>query len=437
MGKKLKTLTDLSIENFKPPKDKAQEDHWDRSIGGFSVRVGAKGTKAYTVLTKLKQADGTRKNKRYTLGRYPVMTLEQARKKATKYIQLAQAGQDPQKIEEAEAREKAAEERKEKEKSQNTFAARRKQFIETGKKRGMKSTGKPWGKKTLITNKWAIKKCSELDGLLLGDITRSAIQDLIDDVEESIDSNDKEYQTGAATAHKVHEVLSSMLSWCFRRGYIDLSPCQGIEVPEKRARERVLKDNETKAIWDALEADRSTIADAMMMLILTGQRRSEIAMMAWDEIDFEKATLEIDGSRTKNDKPHLIPLAPAVVEIIERQKRPGKYVFSTNGKTPVSGFGRVKDRIAEAAGVEDWRIHDFRRTMVTGMNEMEIAPHVVEAVVNHLSGEAKRGVAGVYNKAQYIGAREHALKAWAGQIERIISGKAKVKSNTVELRASA
>jgi integrase len=190
--------------------------------------------------------------------------------------------------------------------------------------------------------------------------------------------------------------------------------------------------------------------DYFRLLLLTGQRRNEVAGMAWDEIrdlDGDDPRWEIPGERTKNHRDHIVPLAPAVVTILRRRweaqrkqaqvavdtqsgrekaRAKSKLVLSGTGETPLSGFSRAKvmldKRVAALCKalrhkpLPPWRVHDLRRTAVTDMNEMGTAPHIVEAVVNHVSGAAKAGVAGVYNRALYLAERRAALEAWAEKV---------------------
>jgi integrase len=155
--------------------------------------------------------------------------------------------------------------------------------------------------------------------------------------------------------------------------------------------------------------------------------------MRWSELELlsaETAVWRIPGSRTKNKQGHLVPLTEQVQEILAAQPKVGDLLFSTTGETPVSGFGRAKlrldaranaMRLADALGVMTaWTLHDLRRTMVTLMNErLSVPPHIVEAVVNHMSGAAKAGVAGVYNRALYLEERRSALERWAAYLDKI------------------
>ena len=148
--------------------------------------------------------------------------------------------------------------------------------------------------------------------------------------------------------------------------------------------------------------------------------------MKWDELrdlDGEAPVWEIPSSRTKNHRAHLVPLTSAVVAILKSMPHVGPYVFTTTGDTPVSGFSKAKARVDQhiasqgGAPLAPWVLHDLRRTMITVMNEhLGIQPHVVEAVVNHVNGVAKAGVAGVYNRALYLSERRTALEKWSENV---------------------
>jgi integrase len=194
-----------------------------------------------------------------------------------------------------------------------------------------------------------------------------------------------------------------------------------------------LTEGELAWLWVALENFPEPFGPLFQVLLLTGQRRSEVAGMRWDEVrglGTAEPLWDLPGHRTKNGQPHLIPLAPAVKDILLERRRTSALVFTTTNSTAVSGFSKAKSlldaRITELLRNSDhpslipWTLHDLRRTMVTVMNErLGIQPHVVEAVVNHTSGIAKRGVAGVYNRALYLDDRRNALLAWSGYLNTL------------------
>lgn len=182
------------------------------------------------------------------------------------------------------------------------------------------------------------------------------------------------------------------------------------------------------------------------MLLLTGQRRDEIGGMSRREISLETATWSLAGERVKNDQAHIVALSEAAIRILESLPRiegERDLIFTTNGASPVSGFSRAKRRIdaimLELARADDpaakeipqWQFHDLRRTAVSGMASLKVAPHIVDAAINHKSGAIK-GVAAVYNRYTYADERRAALESWGRHVERLVTGEP--ESNVVALR---
>ena len=224
---------------------------------------------------------------------------------------------------------------------------------------------------------------------------------------------------GAIAANRSRTTLHNMMEWAVDQDLIEANVVASTRRPLRRepTRDRVLTPDERRAVWATTEGDGDYNA-IVRLLLLTGQRREEVAGMRWGELDLEGALWSLPGSRTKNGLPHLVPLSRPAVEIIKVQDRQeGRdYVFG-EGEGPFSGWSRSKARLDKRCGVTGWTLHDIRRSVSTAMNdELGIAPHVVEAVINHISGEAKRGVAGTYNRAQYLKERTAALQAWADHL---------------------
>jgi len=140
------------------------------------------------------------------------------------------------------------------------------------------------------------------------------------------------------------------------------------------------------------------------------------------ELTDDGATWTIPGERTKNGRVHVVPLSPLVRELIASVGTDTNLVFTTNGTTLVSGWSKIKNRLDAAMQIPPWRLHDLRRTCATGIAELGIAPHIVEAVLNHVSG-ARAGVAGTYNRAVYAGEKKAALERWAAHVEGLIEGR--------------
>jgi integrase len=159
----------------------------------------------------------------------------------------------------------------------------------------------------------------------------------------------------------------------------------------------------------------------LRLLLLTGQRREEVGAMRWSELDLDRGSWQLPGTRTKNGLPHEVPLHRQAVEIlraVNRDDRECVFGYPTRGFVQ---WDASKRRLDQQCPVTGWTVHDLRRTCVTGMAEIGIAPHIVEAVVNHISGH-KGGVAGIYNRAKYSGEKRAALQRWADHVEQIVTG---------------
>src|SRR5262249_22788969 len=170
------------------------------------------------------------------------------------------------------------------------------------------------------------------------------------------------------------------------------------------------------------------------LLLLTAQRRDEVGGMRWSELDLdEQRTWTIPGSRSKNGKAHVVHLSSFAIETLDRlpQLDESEFVFTTNGRTPVSGFSVAKARLDALMGETPWwTLHDLRRSAASGMARLGIAPHVVDKILNHQSGTI-RGVAAVYNRFEYLPERAAALDAWSRFVEALVRP---VPSNVVSLR---
>jgi integrase len=222
--------------------------------------------------------------------------------------------------------------------------------------------------------------------------------------------------------------LSSLFSWLRRHRRVDASPCASVPRPAKAvARDRLLNKAEIVWFWKAADQMGEPFGIVLKLLLLTGCRLREVAGMRRVELS-DDGTWSLPGARTKNKKPHVVPLPPLACELISGAMGRGDLIFSTTGFTPVSGWSKTKRRLDRLMrtfaqrDIEPWRLHDLRRTCATGMAEIGIAPHIVEAVLNHISG-AKGGVAGTYNRAAYAAEKKAALERWAAHIEALISGR--------------
>jgi integrase len=167
------------------------------------------------------------------------------------------------------------------------------------------------------------------------------------------------------------------------------------------------------------------------LLILTGQRRNEIADLRWSEVDLEESTLHLPAARTKNGRPHDVPLSASALAIIAGLPRlvDADLVFTIKRK-PITGFSRMKERLDEASGVTDWTLHDLRRTVASGLQRLGVRLEVTEAVLNHRSG-SMAGIVGVYQRHDYADEKRDALARWGDHVDALVSGR---KGNVVALR---
>jgi integrase len=244
-------------------------------------------------------------------------------------------------------------------------------------------------------------------------------------------------------ARKLFMALSALFKWLHRGRRITVNPCPGTyHVETAPARDRVLSADEIRWFWQATETvDAPRVAGApkpfkplLRLLLLTGARLNEVAQMRRGELHAD-GTWQLPGERTKNKRPHAVALPPPARELIANMPdKGGDFVFTTNGKSPVSGWNRMKRRLdarmAELAKAEKgakatippWRVHDLRRTAVTGMAELGIRPDVIELCVNHQSG-ARGGIAGVYNRSELLPERKTALERWAAHLAGLMAPK--------------
>jgi integrase len=203
---------------------------------------------------------------------------------------------------------------------------------------------------------------------------------------------------------------------------LDRNPCSGLTRPAKPpTRDRVLTDDEIRSFWRASEQIGEPHEQALKLLLLTGQRLDEIAAMTWDELSVDRLTLNLAAVRTKNNRPHFIPLGPMSRELIANVHRIAHcpFVFTTNGRRPLVNFSHVKTRLdVLMRSLQPWRLHDLRRTVASRLAEAGTSPIVIEKILNHASGLSS-GVAGVYNRFDYAAERRAALEAWERKLKEI------------------
>lgn len=395
-------LTARTIENAKAPAN-GRHEVWDTLVRGFGLRVTERGMKSWTLMYRING-----RQRRLSLGGYPAYDLAEARDFAREALRLVGRGVDP-----ADERKAAREAARSTER--DTVEKLVRQFIE----RHAKAKTRKWRDTERMFELYVLPKWGQQP---LNSITRRDVIELLDGIMD---------QGKPYSANKVLSHVRRFFNWCVERDILDATPVAKVKSPAKEvSRDRVLSDDETVAVWRTCDSMGWPFGLAFKLMLVTGQRRDEVATMRWSDIDRESGIWTQPREVTKSDRLHEVPLSSLAVEILDAVPRLGDHVFTTTGNTPVSGFSKAKRRCDKLSGVAGWRLHDLRRTCASGMARIGIAPHVVEKVLNHASGTIS-GVAAVYNRHGYTEEKRTALDAWARAIASTIRPG---EQNVIEMR---
>jgi integrase len=238
---------------------------------------------------------------------------------------------------------------------------------------------------------------------------------------------------GPATTDRARAVLSAFFTWAMREGLVEANPVAATNRPyDGKGRERVLSNAELAQVWRAAGDD--PYGTIIKLLILTGQRREEIGGLRWSEVDFVAGLIRLPAGRVKNGRPHDVPLSdPAIALLRAVPVMAGRDFVFGSGVNGFSGFSIPKRALDARIGkaMPPWVIHDLRRSCATHMAEIGVQPHIIEAVLNHISGH-KAGIAGIYNRASYEKEKRQALDLWAEQVTVLVEDR---KAIVVPLRA--
>jgi integrase len=372
-------LTKSAIDAL--PTSKSDVVYWDAGYAGFGVKVTPKGRKVFIVLYRTGGA-GSRLRK-YTIGPYGRVTLHQARVAAQKVFAAKLEGRDPA-AEKRAARRRIVADRVED--LLETFIAQRLSQIRSGGEVARllrREVGKTWA------------------GRSIHEITKRDVVEVVTAIE----------QRGApVAANKALKVIKTFLRWCVGRAVLDQSPAEGVPLPSKEvARDRVLDDEELAHVILAARKIGGPYGGVVELLALTGQRREEVARLQWEELEFARRIWTLPKSRTKNAKAHVVHLSDQSLAVLKRADQRGPYVFSLLGTKAFQEFSRAKRRLDQLSGVTAWRLRDLRRTCVSGMARLGIAPHVADKILNHQAGTIS-GVAAVYQRHEFLAERQDALE---------------------------
>jgi integrase len=373
-------LTDLTIRTL-PVPPKGQKTYFDDTLTSFGCRVSQGGTRSFVV-----QHGAERQLT--TIGRYPVISLSEARTQAKHILAERTLGKHrPRSI---------------------PFDDALAGFLAACEQRNKPRTVQDY---TRLLNRHFPFGKTQLSAIMPQDINRRL---------------DRLLDTPAEHAYALI-VIKIFFNWAIGRHYLDTNPCARLKRPARPdARERVLTDAELAAVYRAAREGDDNFSHIVALLILTGQRRGEIGALRWDWIDDKARTITLPSSVTKNKRTHTFPYGSMVAAVLERASRTSEYVFpasrtNVRGKptTSFNGWPKCKWTFDAKCQIADWTLHDLRRTFATNLAGLGTPPHVTERLLNHVSGTIS-GVAAIYNKFQYIDEMRAAVTAWETRLASLL-----------------
>lgn len=374
-------LTDTKVAAFKPTSNGVE--YRDLGVTGLRVRVGSSGKKTWLVRARAGDKIVNRK-----LGAYPGMTLASARVAAQQLMETLTRDGSTETLD-------------------RTFREAAEQWVD----RVAKPKNSSWRLQQRrlemhVLPKWGHRK--------IADLRRRDVRELLDGVE------------GDVLPNRVLAIVKTVFRFALSRDWIDTSPAEGVEKPKTDgARDHVLTMDDIARVWRATDLLGFPFGQYVKVLMLTGQRRTEVASMRWDAVDLDAGTWAMQSSETKNGRGHLVPLSPAVVAILGALPRFGQFVFTTDGETHISGYAKLKTKLDTFLEVDasdviaQWRFHDLRRSAATHLVRLGVLEEVVGKVLNH----APKGVtAKVYALHRYEPEKRNALDRWAAEVDRAVNG---------------
>ena len=364
-------LTDLSLSKL-PKPDKGQKLYADGLIPGLYLRVSQGGTRSFVLVQG-------RSRRFHTIGRYPVIKLAEARTAARHILAEKTLGRiiSPS----------------------VSFAHARDQYLQQKNVR----------KNTRI---YYERNLSRLEANKLSEITPRDINRILDNLSPASRSQ-------AAASYR------AFFKWCIQRHYLDRSPCERMAISPSAPRAHVLTDEELRSIWRIGHNQTSTFNTIVVLLLLTGQRRGEIAALqsSWIRDD----TITIPASVAKNGREHTFPIGPLASSLLSSQLATAttRLVFPARGSSttsvkPFNGWSKSKATLDKLSGVIGWTLHDLRRTYATIHARIGTPPHIIERLLNHQSGTIS-GVAAIYNRHHFLPEMRDAVLGYEHELQRIMA----------------
>jgi integrase len=381
----------------------------DGTVPGLALRLRKSGNRTWIFQYRVGN-----KQRRMTLGSATVISVQEARHRATQLYANAKLGLDPA-------------QRKQEGKLQALETVKAKLPLFLARQRDRVRDGHLRQSSYVEIERHLLVHAKRLHSKPLAGVSRRDVAALLSALTEKL---------SGATVNRVQTTLSGFFAWTVREGLIDNNPVAGTERREEGERTRLITDAELCDIWSALSED--AYGDITRLLILSGARAREIGGLAWSEVDLMKRFITLPPERTKNRREHEIFLTDSALDILRARPRltwsdgtPCDLIFG-RGKQGFNDWAGSKvdldrriDLARRAVGTDpmpEWTLHDFRRLISTAMHDrLGIMPHVVEAVLGHVGHQG--GTAGRYNLALYRAEKAAALKRWAQMVSDVVEGR--------------
>jgi integrase len=375
---------------------------WDDDLRGFGVKVTPAGAKSYMLQYRMGGRES--KTRRYTIGSHgSPWTPATARTEAERLLLLIGQGVDPVEADQKRRREAV----------DLAFSNYADRFAASCK-------GKGW--RLLVERSLRLHLKPILASKPLPTIKRSDVVSVFDRMPPD----------QVANRRNVFAVLRRLFRWAVSRGDLAASPMEGMETPPPvKSRERWLSDDEIRLIWHAAPKCHRCFGPIVRLLIVTGQRREEVAGLKWEELNRSDALWTLPGDRAKNGEPNNVPLNELAITELDSMAIGTKWpkrgrAFPTSSGAGFTAYSKGKDKldrlVAEGEGfsLPQWRLHDLRRTLATGFQRLGVRFEVTEAVLNHVGG-SRSGVAGIYQRHDWKEEKRAALKAWNDHLNKILA----------------
>jgi integrase len=395
-------LTDPYIRS--KSSDNGTEDIYDELTPGLILRVMESGTKTFAY----RYNDPTGKKVRMSLGRYPDLSLADARKKVAEYKKQIGDGEYPR---------NQIEQKKIEVSKMITFSALADRFI-TARSDELKQ--RTFDEYVRIINKELRPILGKQDIRTIRKIDLAEIVDKINTVRKK-----------PTQANRVLAVASAVFTYAVGRGLLESHPATGLKKNPKgeNKRERVYTDEEIQKLWEAIEKEADPLRTFVKFLLATGQRKTETASACWEYINFDKRTWTIPAEHTKNGIKHTVPLSSLAIDLLKEIKPltgASRFVFTSPKKeAPLKWLDKAKQRIAQASGISDFMYHNIRRTFATNLASMKVDRTTLGKLLNHKSMAKDDLVTAIYDRHTYMDEMQLAVENWGAELMRIVTGQTK------------